>query len=130
MVEAISGGCACGAVRYEIAGELDFSFLCQCRRCQRATGSGHAPEFQVKNENLTITGGLKSYDVPADSGATVSHRFCPECGSPILSATTRFPESSQIYAASLDDPSVFKPQKVIYSESAQPWDHVDPNLIT
>jgi hypothetical protein len=125
----LSGGCACGAVRYELAGSPGFSFLCQCRRCQRATGSGHAPAFKVEQEDLSLTGSLTSYAVTADSGHAVSHQFCPVCGSPVRSVTTQFPSSCSLYAASLDDPSVFKPACVIFQSSAQPWDHVDPRLI-
>ena len=124
----LTGGCACGAVRYEIAGDPGFSFLCQCRRCQRATGSGHAPGFKVERDKLSITGTLTAYRVAADSGYLVSHEFCPVCGSPVLSATARFPDSCSIYAGSLDDPSAFKPEMVIFTSSAQPWDHVDPSL--
>ena len=124
----LNGGCACGAVRYEISGEPGFSFLCQCRRCQRATGSGHAPGFKVELSQLSLTGTLSSYEVEADSGFPVSHRFCPACGSPVLSATKRFPDSISIYAGSLDDPSIFKPQTAIFGSSAQPWDHIDPDL--
>ena len=42
MTAKISGGCACGAVRYEIAADPQFQGQCQCRDCQRATGTGHA----------------------------------------------------------------------------------------
>ncbi len=124
----LTGGCACGAVRYEITGTPDFSYLCQCRRCQRATGTGHAPGFKVDRANLSVSGILKSYAVAADSGALASHEFCPNCGSPVFSSTERFPDSCSVYAASLDDPSAFEPERVIFHDSAQPWDYVDPRL--
>ncbi len=126
----LSGGCACGAVRYKITGEPGFSFLCQCRRCQRATGSGHAPGFKVDFSQLSLTGELSSYEVEADSGYAVRHQFCPTCGSPILSATLRFPDSCSIYAGSLDDPAIFKPQTAIFRDSGQPWDYLDPALLS
>ncbi len=128
-VKEMTGGCACGAVRYTITGDPGFSFLCHCRRCQQVTGTGHAPGFKVDNKDITITGQLKSYDVPSDSGAMASHKFCPECGSPVISATERFPEACSVYAGSLDDPSLYKPQAAIFRETAQPWDHVDPELL-
>jgi hypothetical protein len=124
----LTGGCACGAVRYEITGAPDFSFLCQCRRCQRATGTGHAPGFKIERENLSVSGTLTSYQVEADSGYLASHEFCPVCGSPVFSSTERFPSSCSVYAASLDDPSAFEPERVIFHTSAQPWDYVDPRL--
>ncbi len=124
----MEGGCNCGAVRYRIEGEAGFSFLCQCRRCQRATGSGHAPGMKVERDQVSVAGEMASWSTTADSGATVSHEFCGTCGSPIFSSTDRFPTSLSVYAASLDDPSVFKPQTVIFTDGCQPWDHVDPSL--
>ncbi len=124
----MEGGCNCGAVRYRIEGEAGFSFLCHCRRCQRATGSGHAPGMKVERDQMTLTGVLTAWSTKADSGATVTHEFCGACGSPIFSSTDRFPSSLSVYAASLDDPAEFAPQAAIFMEEGQPWDHVDPSL--
>ena len=124
-----SGGCACGAVRYEVSGKPGFSFFCHCDRCQKATGTGHAPGMKVERENLTYVGDLASYEVEADSGFAASHQFCPKCGSPVFSSTKRFPEGISVYVGSLDDPSIFDPTHVLCANSVQPWDHVDPDLI-
>jgi hypothetical protein len=43
MSETWSGGCACGAIRYAIAGEPMLMNDCQCRDCQRKSGTGHGP---------------------------------------------------------------------------------------
>ncbi len=123
------GGCGCGAVRYEITSEPGFSFLCQCRNCQRATGTGHAPSFVVERENWSVTGNLTSYETESDSGHRVSRDFCPVCGSPVFGTTSQFPATLIVFAASLDDPSVFKPQRAIFTASAQPWDYIDPSLV-
>jgi len=59
----------------------------------------------------------------------VSSGFCPTCGSPILKKSSGYPELLFINAATLDDPSLFKPQKVVWIISGkQPWDYVDPSL--
>ncbi len=131
MAEPLSehtGGCACGAVRYTFVGEPGFSFLCQCRRCQRSTGTGHAPGFRIKWDDVKITGKTNTYTETSDSGFPVSHHFCGSCGSPIYSATGRDTGSIAIYAGSLDDPTIYKPQRVIYRSSGQPWDFTDPAL--
>ena len=41
LSEPYTGGCACGAIRYQISGEPLFQNDCQCRDCQRKSGTGH-----------------------------------------------------------------------------------------
>lgn len=124
----LTGGCACGAVRYRITAEPGFSFHCQCRQCQRATGTGHASLFVMPKDSVSVEGDVKFYAQTADDGATVSRGFCPRCGSPVLGKTSGSPDVLLIAAASLDAPALFKPQKVVFSASGQPWDYVDPAL--
>lgn len=124
----LTGGCACGAVRYSVSAGPGFSFHCQCRQCQRATGTGHASLFIVPRDAVSVAGELKFFDQVADDGAQVSRGFCPHCGSPLLGKTTGYPDVLLITAASLDDPMQFRPQKVVFSASKQPWDYVDPAL--
>lgn len=66
----MEGGCNCGAVRYRIEGEPELSFLYQCRRCQRATDSGHAPGMKVERDQVTKNGELTAWSTKAGSGAT------------------------------------------------------------
>ena len=122
------GGCACGAIRYESSTDPQFSFHCQCRQCQRAGGTGHASLFVVPADALTLKGTLKFHDQKADSGSTASRGFCSTCGSPILNRSAGYPEVQFIHAASLDDPGLFKPKKLVWSASAQPWDYIDPDI--
>jgi len=122
------GGCACGAVHYESSAEPRFSFHCQCRQCQRSTGTGHASLLAVVAEALSVRGKLSFHDQKADSGNTTSRGFCPTCGNPIVNKSSGYPQMRFIHAASLDNPDRFKPEKLAYSASAQPWDHVDPEL--
>lgn len=124
----LTGRCACGAIHYSIIAEPGFAFHCQCRQCQRASGTGHASLFVVPKDAVALEGELKFFAQTADDGATISRGFCPDCGSPLLGKSTGFPDVLIVTAASLDDPTRFTPQKVVFSASAQPWDHVDPAL--
>ncbi len=128
MGSAETGGCACGAVRYESQAEPEFTLICQCRQCQRITGSGHAAQFAVMADATTIQGEIKYYELIADDGNIVSSGFCGHCGSPLLKKTSGHPQYIFFHAATLDDPDSFEPQMVVYSESKQPWDYVDPAL--
>lgn len=126
----LTGGCACGAVRYTVNAEPGFAFHCQCRQCQRASGGGHASLFVVPAAAASVAGELRFFDQRADDGATVSRGFCPRCGSPVLGKSTGYPEVLMIAAASLDDPARFTPQQAVFTASAQPWDYLDPELPT
>jgi hypothetical protein len=75
-----------------------------------------------------ITGEVRFFDMPADSGNMISRGFCPECGSPIYSKNSGMSGMVFVGASSLDDPQVFRPQMVVYTNRAAPWDHMDPSL--
>ncbi|MGE5659645.1 MAG: GFA family protein [Actinomycetota bacterium] len=122
-----TGGCLCGAVRYECSAQPVSMGICHCRDCQQATGSAFAAAMLVPQNAVTITGNVTYYDVTGDSGSIVSRGFCPICGSRLFSKPP-IPELMGIMAGSLDDPSWFKPQAEIYVASAQPWDYLNPDL--
>ncbi|HEV2650142.1 MAG TPA: GFA family protein [Rhizomicrobium sp.] len=127
MTAPFQGGCMCGAVRYEVSSEpfavMDF----HCRDCQYASGGSHATVVIIPAAAFKLTQGTpKRYTVKGDSGQTVTRSFCGDCGSPLFSE----PQSGQIWvvkAGSLDDPSWLQVGGAIYTKSAQPWAHIDPN---
>jgi len=124
----LAGGCACGAIRYESKAVAEFAVICQCRQCQRITGAGHAAAFATVAESTTVQGDVSYYGLTSDDGNTVSSGFCGICGNPVLKKTSGYPQYIFFHEATLDDPGGFMPQMVVYSEFAQPWDHVDPSL--
>jgi len=125
----MSGGCACGTVRYEVREEPSFSFHCHCLPCQRATGGGHASSFIVSTDGTTVEGDLTYYERITEKGNIVGQGFCPACGSPVLNRNSGMNDRLFIYAGSLDDPAQFKPVREIFHDDAPPWDHVDPDLV-
>ena len=129
MPAALSGGCACGAVRYECTGEPLFSLNCHCRDCQRETGSAFAPILAVLKSAFTLTQGIAKYfELTADSGQKTRRAFCAECGSRLFGEPGSRPDLVMIRAGSLDDPSAFRPSRDIYTVRAQPWDYMNPEL--
>ncbi|MBF2009498.1 GFA family protein [Chlorogloeopsis fritschii PCC 9212] len=127
MTIKFTGGCLCGAVRYECSAEPIAMGNCHCRDCQRATGTAYASGLLVPQSAVTITGEVKYYEVIGDSGNIVGRGFCPNCGSRLFSKPP-IPEFMGIMAGSLDDPSWFRPTMDIYTASAQPWDYMNPDL--
>jgi len=123
-----TGGCLCGAVRYECNADAIFMGNCHCRDCQKASGSGYEAAIGVPAPALKITGNVKYHDNKADSGSMVSRGFCPECGSRLFGKTSGMPQLAIVMAGSLDDPKQFQPGMDVYTSSAQPWDHMNPAL--
>jgi hypothetical protein len=128
MATKFSGGCLCGAVRYECEADPIFMGNCHCRDCQQASGGGYDPAIGVPAKVLKITGNVKYHDSKADSGNTLSRGFCPECGARLFGKASAMPDLAMITAGSLDDPTQYTPQMDIFISSAQPWDHMNPAL--
>ena len=125
----MTGGCLCGAIRYEVTGEPIFSTHCHCRDCQRASGSAYIATARLPAAGFRITkGSPKRFVGKADSGNEVTRVFCGDCGSPLYSKPVARPDMIGIYVGGLDDPSGFRPDVVIFASRGQPWDHLDPAL--
>jgi len=121
MPVPFTGGCTCGAIRYECSAKPLASVNCHCRDCQHASGSAYTSAVVVPTSALTILkGAAKFYDQQGDSGETVGRGFCPECGSRLFSKRYTMNTLIGIAAGSLDDPSWHQPLADFCSASAQP----------
>ena len=103
---ARTGGCLCGAVRYESAGEPLFSLLCHCRDCQHQSGSAFIAAMRVRAAGFRITKGEPKLFVSAsDAGNAVTRAFCPECGCPLFIRVSARPDLVATCVGTFGDPS-------------------------
>ncbi|RTD98725.1 aldehyde-activating protein [Variovorax atrisoli] len=123
-----TGGCACGAIRYEIPSEPIFQNHCQCLDCQHKSGTGHGSYLSFMRGGVKQTGSAALWEMVGDSGNVKTRAFCPACGSPVYMTYAAMPDVITVHAASLDDPSRFKPQAVTYAVRGYEWDVLDPAL--
>lgn len=131
MTSSWPGGCACGAVRYEIKSEPLFQNHCHCRQCQKLSGTGHGSYLTFPGRAAaSLTGEASTWRVAADNGAEKLHAFCPTCGAPVWLTFAAAPDLIAVHAASLDDPGRFQPQAITYGVRAPAWDTMDPALQT
>ena len=96
--------------------------------CRKTSGTGHSTHLRVPEEALTVSGTVRFYDRPADSGNIVSRGFCPNCGSPVYTKNSGKPGVVFPRASSLDDPEIATPQVVVFTSRAPSWDYVDEAL--
>jgi len=125
---SFEGGCLCGAVRYRASADPIACGHCHCNDCRRSSGTGHCSHLALPQAAFAVTGDVKFFDKPADSGNVVSRGFCPSCGAAIYSRNAGMAGMVFIRASSLDDPEVFRPQMVVYGKRAPSWDHMDDTL--
>ena len=128
MTETYTGGCTCGAIRYEVAAEPAMMNYCQCRQCQRESGNGHGAHLTFVGAPVKLTGSASHWESIGEGGTRKSRGFCATCGAPVYISLPDMPEVFVASAASLDDPGRYKPQMVFYTASGHAWDRVDPDL--
>ena len=98
----ITGGCHCGAIRYEAEGEALTHALCHCSDCRRSAGAPMVGWTMYPKDAVTVTKGtLKAY---ASSEHGRRH-FCPDCGTGLFYTNLKMlPGIIDIQSATYDDP--------------------------
>ncbi len=120
----ITGGCLCGAVRYE-AGEAPLrTAYCHCRMCQKAGGAPFAVGVFFRSEAFRITRGEAKFYKSSDFA---ERGFCATCGSRLIYRACGDPFVS-VEVGSLDRPGDVTPEYHTGVESRVPWLTVDDDL--
>jgi hypothetical protein len=113
----LTGGCLCGAVRYEIDYRGEHGSLCHCTMCRRQSGGAFMGFVTVPRAHLRMTGEVKLYQ----SSAIGRRGFCPECGTPISMDYGYEGDQTGIVTGSLDDPDEVPPTLHWGVESMLSW---------
>ena len=122
--------CACGAVRLSFKGKVLSMFLCSCEDCQKATGTGHSAVILVRADDVTLSGDVRSFARPSDSGATLTRSFCPQCGTPIMARSSRADGLLMLPAGLFGAAAAewYQPNQLIFSRSHREWDVLAEDL--
>lgn len=116
----ITGGCACGKVRYEIAEAPIFQAVCHCSDCQKSSGSAFAEVLLVAADRFAMSGAEPRFHASkAKSGRTMNRGFCSDCGSQVVIRRPETPQFAFVQAGSLDDPSLFQPMAEVFVSEAR-----------
>jgi hypothetical protein len=118
----LDGRCLCGAVEYSSDAEPVFQAVCHCRDCQRQTGSAFSVIVGVPADQFELKGELATaVTIGEDHGREARRRFCPRCGSPVITESDGYPGVVIVKAGTLDDPGWLEPQVEVWGRSAHTW---------
>jgi hypothetical protein len=121
----LTGGCPCGAVRYQISAFPLLLYACHCTDCQRESGSAFALNMPVATGAFHILQGVpRAWRRVRSSGARTASWFCGECSGRIYGERDSRPASVNVRAGTLDDTSWLVPVAHIFMRSALSWDKV------
>jgi hypothetical protein len=82
-----TGGCLCGAIRYEVSWPPQALVVCHCTDCQKQAGTAFSVVGVSARDALTLSGPLTTFSHTGSSGEAVNRKFCGQCGSPVLTDT-------------------------------------------
>ena len=120
MTGKASGGCLCGAAKFEVEGAFDAFFLCHCSRCRKGSGSAHGANLFASRAKLTWLEGeanVRSFTLP---GTRHARSFCATCGS-ALPTTQMNGALLVVPAGSLDTPVEIAPTARICLSDRAVW---------
>lgn len=115
----ITGGCHCGAIRYEVQGEVVVHALCHCSDCRRSAGAPMVGWAMYRADAVKLTKGTPT--VYASSEDARRH-FCPDCGTGLFYINEKMlPGIMDIQSATFDDPNTIPPKAHIQVAERIGW---------
>jgi hypothetical protein len=129
VADPLTGGCLCGAVRFEVSGPILSAGYCHCTHCQKRTGTGSSANCRVAREGFRLLAGaelLASFQPPTG----VPKLFCSQCGSALFSGDPFSDAEVAVRLGAFDrDPGV-RPQYRQFVDSAAAWEPVPDDGLT
>jgi 4-carboxymuconolactone decarboxylase len=119
----LTGGCGCGAVRFEVAEAPVSASYCHCTRCQRRTGTAASPNARVPPGSFRVVEGeaeLRSW-APDDGFEKI---FCGRCGSALYSRNPRDPDVIGVRFGAFDRDPGIRPQWRQFVAYAAQWERI------
>ena len=123
MAAHLTGGCGCGAVRFEISEPFASSSYCHCTRCQRRTGTAASANARAAPGSFHVVSGEEHLRSWAPEGGA-EKLFCGLCGSAVFSRTPGDPPLIGVRLGTLDSDPGIRPQWHQYVDYAARWEEI------
>jgi hypothetical protein len=117
-MDAIEGGCLCGAIRYRASGSAYGITHCHCRTCRRAGGAPFVTWAGFDRDKFAFTQGQPASHA---SSPKVLRAFCATCGTALTYQRADVPGSIDVTLGSMDDPEALRPEDHTWTESRLSW---------
>lgn len=115
----ITGGCHCGAIRYQTEGDVLVHALCHCEDCRRHSGAPMVGWTMYPEAAVKVTKGRPKVYVSSQHGR---RHFCPDCGTGLFYTNTEvLPGIIDIQSATYDDPNVVPAQAHVQVAERLAW---------
>lgn len=123
----VRGSCLCGAIRYEIAGELRNMTHCHCSMCRKAHGAAFATYAEIEVRDLRFVQG-EEFISKYQSSDSAQRSFCARCGSNLVFDPLETPEQVWVAAGGFDTDPMERPSMHICVSSKAPWYEITDTL--
>ena len=121
----ITGGCMCGAVRYEATEPPQEVGYCHCRMCQKWTGNLFFPYAMFRSAAFRFTQGEPKF---YKSSVVLERGFCANCGTQVCDHYLKGSDHMFATIGSLDHPEDWPPNEHVGIESQVPWLDIHDDL--
>jgi len=116
-----SGGCLCGAVRFEIHGPIRNIVYCHCSQCRKAQGSAFASNGIVDSASFKLLQGEERLSKYESTPGQWKY-FCKICGSPIMSIRPAVPDQVRVRLGTIESDIRERPSAHIFADSKANWE--------
>lgn len=124
MTISHTGGCRCGAIKFEASADPFYTSYCHCSDCRRATGAPVAAFVGFRTKDVTFRGSEAS----TYGEYPVKRSFCAVCGAPIAYRDARIDDQVFFMLGAMDRPENYAPTVHGYVGEQLPFLHVDDEL--
>lgn len=119
-----TGGCRCGAVRFEASADPHHVSYCHCKDCRRASGAPVSAfvGFMVDDVAM-VADGIKMFE-----NGPVARSFCGICGAPIAYYDSRISDRIYFMLGAMDAPENYRPTLHAHVRSQLPFVHMPDGM--
>ena len=124
----MTGGCMCGAVRYEAIGDTFGVNHCHCKSCRRHTGGPVVTLAGYMADQVKFSGVERKIYASSEG---VGRAFCGNCGTPITwesVSSVRGGPIFEIHISTFDNPDVLVPNGHSFDSERISWFDIADNL--